>query len=523
VTLVGDADTDAGTSVRAIGCGPVRAGDGPPRGRTYRVGVSTREVGPAATAYEPDPRRWRILGVTLVVGFMSLLDVTIVNVAVPSIREGLDTSAGNVQWVVSGYALAFGLTLVTGGRLGDAYGRRRLMLVGLTGFILASAAVGLAPGIGLVIVARLAQGAAAGLLTPQSAGLIQELFRGPERGRAYGLFGLTVSVSSAIGPVLGGLIIAAFGDESGWRWIFLVNIPIGLVALVAIARLVPGPDPDRAGDPRLDPVGALLLGGAVFCLLLPIVSLEAGGRLPLALLVLVPVLALGFVRWERAVVRRGGAPLLHVTLLRQVPGYANGIAVGTLYFSGFTGVFLVLSVFLQDGLGYSPLTAGLMLTPFAVGSAVSAPVAGHLVSRLHRRITVLALVVMMTGVLAVAVLVPLGDGGDLLWLLLAPPLLLAGLGGGGVISPNFTLSLAEVPPRMGGAAGAALQTGQRIGSAIGAALLMTVYQLGVSSSDDPGRALRLALGTALLVLCLALAMAVRSLRSGDVVAAGPSG
>jgi EmrB/QacA subfamily drug resistance transporter len=474
--------------------------------------VSTREVDDQQASYTPDPRRWRILGVAMVVGFMSLLDVTIVNVAIPSIREGLGTSAGNVQWVVSGYALAFGLTLVTGGRLGDAYGRRRLMLVGLAGFIVASAAVGLAPNIQLVILARLVQGAAAGLLMPQNSGLIQELFRGPERGRAFGLLGLTVSVSSAIGPVLGGLIIAGFGEETGWRWIFLVNIPIGLVAMVAITRMVPDRDPDNDADPRLDPVGALLLGGAVFCLLLPIVSSESGAGLPLVLLVLVPLFAFGFVRWEHRVVRRGGAPLLDVTLLRQVPGYANGIAVGTLYFSGFTGMFLVLSVFLQDGLGYSPLTAGLMLTPFAVGSAVAAPIAGHLVSLLHRRITVIALVVMMIGVLAVALLAPIA-GHTSIWYFLVPALLLAGIGGGGVISPNLTLSLEEVPPRMGGAAGAALQTGARIGTAIGAALLMTVYQFGISSLEDPSHALRLALGGALVLLALALAMAVRSLRS----------
>jgi EmrB/QacA subfamily drug resistance transporter len=482
--------------------------------------MGARDVEAEETAYLPDPRRWRILGVTLVVGFMSLLDVTIVNVAIPSIRDGLDTSSSNVQWVVSGYALAFGLTLVTGGRLGDAWGRRRIMLIGLTGFIVSSAAVGLAPGVVLVIVARLVQGASAGLLTPQNSGLIQDLFRGAERGRAFGLFGFTVSVSSAIGPVLGGLIIAAFGPETGWRWIFLVNVPIGLVAMVAIARLVPGRVDGEHRDPRLDPVGALLLGGGVLCLLLPVVSAEGGARLPLLLLALAPALVVAFIGWERRVVRRGGAPLLDVTLLRQVPGYANGIAVGTLYFSGFTGVFLVLSVFLQDGLGHDPLTAGLMITPFAAGSAVAAPIAGHLVARLNRRITVYGLVVMMSGVLAVAAVVPLGEDSTLLWLLVAAPLLVAGLGGGAVISPNFTLSLAQVPPRMGGAAGAALQTGQRIGTAIGAALLMTVYQVGVSATGDPGQGLRLALGTALAILCLALAMAIRSWRSGDVVVSG---
>ena len=466
--------------------------------------------GPATD--DPHPQRWRILAVSLVIGFMALLDVTIVNVAIPSIQSGLGTTAGTVQWVVSGYALAFGLTLVTGGRLGDAYGRRRLMLIGLAGFIVASAAVGLAPTVGWVIAARLAQGAAAGFLTPQNSGLIQQLFSGAERGRAFGLFGLTVSVASGLGPVIGGVILAVFGEEQGWRYIFLVNVPIGLVAMVAVTRMVPRRAPRPAGEPRpgLDLVGAGLLGGAVLCLLLPLVGVEGGRRLPLLLLLGVAPLLWAFIRWEHRIGRRGGAPLLDVALLRRTPGFANGLAVGSLYFTGFTGVFLVLSVSFQVELGYAPLTAGLLLTPFALGSALTAPLAGRLVSRIHRRITVLALVVMMTGILGVALVVP-GRSPDGLWLFLVPPLLLAGLGGGGVVSPNFTLSLAEVPPRMGGAAGGALQTGQRIGSAIGAALLMTVYQLTLGTTDTSGRALQYALLTALGVLAVALVMAVRAL------------
>ncbi|RYJ05393.1 MAG: MFS transporter, partial [Actinomycetales bacterium] len=175
---------------------------------------------------------------------MSLLDVTIVNVAIPSIQEGLDSTASTVQWVVSGYALTFGLTLVAGGRLGDAYGRRRLMVVGLVAFVVSSAAVGFAPNAELVVLARLAQGAAAGFLTPQSSGLIQQLFSGAERGKAFGYFGLTVSLASATGPLLGGAIIGVAGEENGWRLLFLVNVPIGLVALVAVALLVPGRDHD---------------------------------------------------------------------------------------------------------------------------------------------------------------------------------------------------------------------------------------------------------------------------------------
>ncbi|MFN8191747.1 MAG: MFS transporter [Nocardioidaceae bacterium] len=454
----------------------------------------------------PDPRRWRILGVTLVVGFMSLLDVTIVNVALPSIRAGLGASSASVQWIVSGYALAFGLTLVTGGRLGDAWGRRRMMLIGLVGFLVGSAGVGFAPTAAIAVLARFVQGAAAGLLTPQNSGLIQQLFRGPERGRAFGLFGFTVAVSSAIGPVLGGLIIAAAGAAHGWRYIFLVNLPIGLVVLVLIARMVPGrPEGVSASERQLDLVGAGLLGLAVLSLLYPMVRVMSQEHGTLLLLLATPLLGWAFVAWERRVVRHGGAPLLDLGLLRGVRGYANGIVVGTLYFTGFSGVFLVFSVFLQEQLGLSPLAAGLIVTPFAAGSAFSAPVAGRLVSTVGRKITVIALTVVMSGIAALAIVVP--DGGRV-WPWVTLPLLVAGLGGGAVISPNFTLTLENVPPRMGGAAGAAIQTGQRIGTAVGAALLMSAYQVSLAQGLAANAALRVALAAALVVQGCALVLAI---------------
>ena len=474
---------------------------------------------------QPDPRRWRILSVSLLIGFMSLLDVTIVNVAIPSIRAGLETSAGTVQWVVSGYALAFGLTLVAGGRLGDAHGRRRLMTLGLIGFVVSSAAVGMATDATWIVLARLAQGASAGFLTPQNSGLIQQLFTGAERGRAFGLFGFTVSLASATGPLIGGAIIALVGEEQGWRWLFLVNVPIGLVALVLVRRLVPAGvgEADAEGrDPRIDVVGALLLGLTVLAVLYPLVSVESGARLPLLLLLGVLPLAWGFVRWERRTVERGHPPLLDVSLLRRIPGYADGLAVGTLYFTGFTGIFLVLSVHLQEGEGLTAMQTALLLTPFAVGAATTALLAGRWVSRIGRRITLIALGVMMSGT-ALAAVVVVSDTGDLWWTL-APAMFLAGVGGGGVISPNFTLTLQDVPPSMGGAAGGALQTGQRIGSALGAALLMTVYQVSLGQTSAPVAA-RAALVTALVVLSVALAMAVRSARHAaspdpDLSAAG---
>jgi EmrB/QacA subfamily drug resistance transporter len=464
----------------------------------------------------PHPHRWRILAVTLVVGFMSLLDVTIVNVAIPSIQEGLDTTPGTVQWVVSGYALTFGLTLVAGGRLGDAYGRRRLMLIGLAGFVASSAAAGLAPTAELVVVARLLQGASAGFLTPQSSGLIQQLFSGAERGRAFGYFGLTVSIASATGPLLGGLVIGLVGEDLGWRLLFLVNVPIGLVAAIAVARMVPGRQAD-GGPGRIDVPGAVLLGLSVLCLLYPLVSLESGARWPLVLLVGVPLFGWAFAAWEHRLKRRGHEPLLDLDLLRRLPGFGNGMLVGTVYFTGFTGVFLVASVWLQGSRDVSALHAGLLLTPFALGSAITSPLAGRLVSTVGRSLTVGALGVMMVGVLGAALVAP-GRPTEDLWWALAPFLLLAGLGGGAVVSPNITLTLQEVPPRMGGAAGGALQTGQRIGSSLGAALLATTYQV-VAGGSGGDTGIRVALFVALGVLALALAASVMALRSSRRLAA----
>jgi MFS family permease len=215
--------------------------------------------------------------VALTAGFMNLLDVSIVAPALPSLREGLGASPAAVQWIVSGYALAFGLALVPAGRLGDAYGRRRLFLVGLTAFVTFSAAAGAAPSIGLLVAARLAQGVAAGTLAPQSSALIQQLFRGAERGRAFGLFAAAIGISTATGPVLGGLVLALAGGPDGWRWIFFVNVPVGVVALVLAARLLPRGATRRRG--HIDLAGVGLLGAGVLSLMLPLVDAEAGGAL----------------------------------------------------------------------------------------------------------------------------------------------------------------------------------------------------------------------------------------------------
>ncbi|TKG71444.1 MFS transporter [Prauserella endophytica] len=434
---------------------------------------------------EPDPRRWRALAVTLAAGFMSLLDVSIVNVALPSIQSGLGASVAGVQWVVSGYALAFGLVLVTGGRLGDAFGRRRMFLIALSAFIATSALAGASVNEGMLVVARLLQGVAAGMLTPQNSGLIQELFHGAERGRAFGMFGATVGISTAVGPVLGGLIIAAFGAGTGWRWVFYVNVPIGLVALVLAARLLPkAPRGDTPVRSRLDFTGMVLLGLAVLGVLLPLVQSEQGGISRLWWLFPLAVgLGYLFVRWEKRLVRTDRAPLLDPRLYTETPGYAIGAAIGATYFCGFAGMWLVFAMFFQQGLGYSPLESGLLVTPFALGSAVSAAIAGRLVQRWGRRLTVTGLSLVAAGLGVVAVLVPLVPE-QAIGYAVAAPLLVAGLGGGMVISPNTTLTLDRVPTRMAGVAGGALQTGQRLGTALGVAVLGSVFHTGITGAGE---------------------------------------
>jgi EmrB/QacA subfamily drug resistance transporter len=462
----------------------------------------------------PHPGRWRALWVSLAGSFMTLLDVSIVNVALPSLERDLGAGAARVQWVVSGYALAFGLALVPAGRLGDSLGRRRMFLVALSAFVITSALSGAAPTSGWLIAARLAQGVAGGMLIPQGSGLIQELFTGAERGRAFGFLGATVGLATAAGPVLGGLLLAAFTGPEGWRWVFYVNLPIGLVALVLAARLIPAPpNGTRRGGLQLDLVGTVLLGAGVLCLLLPVVDASDGGlnlgRLGPLLGLAVGLLA-GFAWWEARTVRRGRQPLLDPQLART-SGYAPGLAIGLVYFTGFTGIWLVLALFFQDGLGYSPLRSGLAVTPFALGVAVSAVVAGRLVSRVGRWLTVIGLTLTVVGLAATALVLGRVGGDQAGWAVTAP-LLLGGLGGGLVTSPNITLTLASVPVRMAGAAGGALQTAQRVGAAVGTAVLASIFYRTLQASGHAyPRAVTVALLSAGGLMLVALLLATAEL------------
>jgi EmrB/QacA subfamily drug resistance transporter len=463
---------------------------------------------PARTA-GVDPRRWQALTVSLAGAFMVLLDVSIVNVALPSIEREFGVSAGTVQWVVSGYALAFGLALVPAGRLGDTIGRRRMFLIALSAFVLTSALTGAAQTTGWLLAARLLQGVAGGMLIPQNVGLIQDLFRGAERARAFGVLGSIVGLSTAIGPVVGGLILDLAGSADGWRWVFYVNVPIGLVALVLATRLVPARSTPRTRGAHLDLVGTVLLGAGVLGLLLPVVSTESGGASWLWwLMVPAALLLTAFAWWEVRTAGRGRSPLLDPQLARTA-GFPSGSAIALVYFTGFTGIWVVLALFFQDGLGYSPLRSGLAVTPFALGSAVSAVFAGRAVPRFGRWLNVAGLLATALGMIATALVLRTIDGEAAAWAA-AGPLLVAGLGGGMVVSPNTTMTLESVPAQAAGAAGGALQTAQRIGAALGTALLATVYYHALNGSAGGfhaavSDALLCAAGLMLLALVIAVA------------------
>jgi EmrB/QacA subfamily drug resistance transporter len=477
-------------------------------------------------AEQPDPRRWKTLGVCVCALFMTLLDVSIVTVALPSIGASTGAGPSQLQWVVSGYALAFGMVPIIGGRLGDDRGRRRMLLLGIAAFVVCSALVGFAPTPAVLIVGRVLQGLAGGLVNPQVSGLVQQLFPSHERGKAFGTIGAAVGIATAAGPVMGGALIGLGGAEFGWRLCFLVNVPVGLVALVLCARLLPSPPPRDTHRP-LDLPGAGLLALGVLGLLFPAVQFDADHDARLALL-LVPALAVlaGFVGWERGPGRRRGYPLVDLRLFR-IRSFADGTVLAVLFFCAYTGTPLVLALFLQEGLGFTPLQSGLAASAYAVGAALSAPVGGRLVSRLGQRVLVGALGVFAVGVGAAALLASRLAGSaapGTVVLAMAPALLVAGLGGGSVITPNQALSLAEVDVRGGSTAGGVLQTAQRIGNALGAAVITAVFYAwvtgaapgGASRQAQYGHAYAVSLVVSVVLAAAALVLAVRDVRRRPV-------
>jgi MFS family permease len=346
-------------------------------------------------------------------------------------------------------------------------------MLGVAMFVLASAACGFAPSAPVLIFTRLVQGVAGGLISPQISGLIQSLFRGEERGKAFGFFGTTVGVSTAVGPLTGGALIALFGVHEGWRAVFFVNLPIGIAVLVLARRYLPAPTPQERRHQAMDPLGVVLLGAAVVCVLVPFIEQRSwDSPLRPALFGVAALLAVVWV-WHERRYGRTREPVVNLSLF-GIRSYVLGVGVGLVYFAGFTGVFFILTQYLQLGLDYPAWKAGLAATPFAIGGAIMASLGSRQVLRRGRKLVALGLGVVVAGMALVFVAVGAHPGHDVaLWTAL--PLFVAGLGGGLVIAPNQTLSLSEVPVERAGSAGGVLQTAQRIGAASGIAVTGSVF------------------------------------------------
>ncbi|WP_066587492.1 MFS transporter [Cellulomonas timonensis] len=418
-------------------------------------------------------------GLTVVVVGVALgiIDISAVNSILPELRRDLGATASDLQWVVSGYLLAYGLAMIVTGRIGDARGRRPTFLVGVGLFTAASLVAALAPNPGVLLVARLAQGFGGGFLNPQATALIRDLVSGPARARVFGLYVAVAASAVAVGPFIGGVL-----GSVDWRWVFWVNVPLGVLVLAGGMRWLPrAPAP---GAERPDVLGVALLWAGLAALLAPLFELTElpTGAVVASLAAAVLILA-GFVAWEGRLARGGGAPVVDLGLFRQ-RSYSAGVALNVTYLAGYTALFYVLTLYLRSGLGLSQVEAGAMQLPVALGAAVAAPLAGRRAPGRPRVVELAGVVAMVVGTLAVwALAVGLGHRTDALLCSLVAPLVVIGAGGALVMSMNIDVTNAEMPAGEAGSANAVRQTSARVGSSVGTAVVGAVFGavLGTSS------------------------------------------
>ena len=433
-------------------------------------------------------QRWRAFWVCVSVAALTILDLSKVNVALPSIEQALGAESTELQIVVSGYVLLFGLALVPFGRLGDQRSRKQLFIIGLSLFTLTSIVCAMAPTTEVLLAGRLVQGLAAGIQMPQVIGTIQQLFTGKERGRAFGLFGATIGIATAFGPTLGGLMIALGGAQDGWRFIFWINVPLCLAVLAGVIWLLPKTRMPSAARLELDPVGLGLFAVVVVTLMWPFLfttgSPDDDPRRWWTL-ALFAVFAVLFFRWEHRYAQSGRAPLIPLGLF-SVASFRNGTLIAATYFTAIPAMFLLTTLFLQLGVGLEPVFAGMVSIGFALASAVSAWYGGNLVGRFGRPLVVWGLGVVLVAVVALTVVaftVPV----DVVAYAMAAVMLVAGIGAGLVVAPNQTLTLAEIPTRSGGLAGSVGQLGQRIGTAVGTAVALSLFYSAIYRDQGSDR------------------------------------
>ena len=483
----------------------------------------------AATTTVLDHRR--LLPTLLVPAFITLLAVSSVNVILPAVSHSLSAGTAGLQLVVSGYALVFGVVLVPAGRSGDVMGRGRLFVIGMLLFGAGSLASGLAPDVVTLNLARVVMGIGSGLLNPQVTGMIQQYYSGEARGRAFGLFGAVIGVSVALGPVLSGGFIGWLGDDWGWRASFLVNVPLTLAGVWAARRYLPAsawcrgsdtgqteqadsPDGDAAGAVHrggvdLDPVGMGLLAVGTLLIMIPFMEASAGTWIWGLEAAGIGVIG-AWVAWEKRYRSRGGAPMVDLSLL-AIPSFAYGSLAIAVYFLGYTSVWIIVAQYVQAGLGSTALASGLIGVPAALAGSIAAAVAGRRVIRVGRVMVLGGMVLGMAGLLGSIGIMHMHTraGWSPWWLTLT--LLVLGVGQGLVVSPNQTLSLADVPLEYAGAAGGILQTGERIGTSIGIAAI-TGLTFRVSHSSGWDAAAQVGLLAVVAAIAVSAAVAVVDLR-----------
>ncbi|MET8429533.1 MFS transporter [Nocardia sp. NPDC004860] len=439
----------------------------------------------SAPSTPPDRRRWIALAVVLVAGFIDLLDSTIVNVAVPSIQRDLGAQYAQLEWIVAGYVLAFAAVLITGGRLGDIYGRRRVFLTGVAGFTIASALCGIAVSPGMLIVSRFLQGASAGLMVPQILAIIHVTFPREERGRVLGIFGAVVGSAAVVGPTVGGVLVDWNVFDLQWRPIFLVNVPVGIAAVVAALFVVR--ESRSATAPKLNLVGATLATAAIAMLVYPLTEGRRFGWPAWTFVMMAGAVAMlaVLVVHENRRTRTIGSPLIVLGLFRR-RSFSIGSALWLIFWIALGGFFLVWTLYMQVGLGWSPLRAGLTFGVFAVGAAAAAGISVEvLVPRYGRRVLMAGALLNATGFAGYVWAAWQYGTAITSWEMIAP-LAISGLGFGLVVSPTIDFVLAEVPKDDAGSASGLLNTAQQLGIALGVALAGVVFFAQLDSGSGRG-------------------------------------
>jgi EmrB/QacA subfamily drug resistance transporter len=434
-----------------------------------------------------DRRTWLGLVVLLLGMFMSLLDTTIVNVALQTIRTGLKADEATLSWIISGYALAFGVALIPAGRIGDRFGHKWVFIAGLTLFTLSSVACGLSQSSTELVIARVVQGIGGGMYFPAVTALIRLTFPPRRLGQAFNLVGATIGISTAVGPLAGGLLIQAFGGSDGWRSIFFVNLPIGIITLTGAAILLrPTAEGKRLST---DAVGLLLAAGALVALLVPLIEGQDEGwplwtYLSLAGSIVLFVL---FAFWERRMARGETEPLVPPRLFSH-GSFTGGVILALVYFAAFSSIFFTISLLWQAGLGHTALQSGLVALPFSIGTIIGASQSDRLAQRLGRTTLSIGTGFLAVGLIALWIILLTVPTPDLVnWDLLGP-LLLAGVGSGLFIAPNSRFIVATVDRAEAGAASGVIGTMQRVGSAIGIAVVGSVLFGTLPATFTPTKA-----------------------------------